>query len=102
MTGSGDDPKRHDGKDRRRRAVIRQPIRRRIGLLLAADEDREAAALELAEELDLPPGIVEYHLSVLVKHGVLDVIHDGGPSPPRYRWSAGADWARKLLGEDGE
>lgn len=102
MTGPGDDPKRRDREERRRRAVICQPVRRRIGLLLAADEEREAGALELAEELELPAGLAGYHLEVLAKHDVTELAADGASSPPLYRWSPRADWARKLLEDGGE
>jgi hypothetical protein len=96
MTGSGDDPKRRDREERRRRAVILQPVRREIARLLAADGDREAGALEL------PAGLAGYHLEVLAKHDVTELAADGASSPPLYRWSPRADWARKLLEDGGE
>lgn len=101
MAGTGDERKRRDREKHRRRAVICQPLRREIGRLLAAD-DREAGALELAAELELSPGLVGYHLRVLARNDVIGIVADRGHSPPVYRWSPRAQWARKMLGEGEE
>jgi len=76
------------------------PLRRRIGRMLA--DGREAGTAELAAELKAPPARVAYHLRVLFRGGVLKAVPSGHPSPPVYRWSPQAGWARKLLGDDDE
>lgn len=54
---------------------------------------------EIAAELDQPPARVAAHVRVLVRSGALKIEPRTKPNRPRYRWSADADWARKLLDE---
>lgn len=89
----------HSGGERRRRcAVMLHPLRQRIGRLLL--DDRESGAAEIAAELEEAPATIAYHLRLLFRRQVLKAVPSGRPSPPVYRWSPEAGWARKLLGED--
>jgi DNA-binding transcriptional ArsR family regulator len=94
--------KGHSGGGRRRRrcAVILHPLRQRIGRLLV--DGREAGAAEIAAELEQAQARVAYHLGLLFRCEVLEAVPSGHPSPPVFRWSPQAEWARKLLGEDDE
>ncbi|HET9163615.1 MAG TPA: helix-turn-helix domain-containing protein [Solirubrobacterales bacterium] len=78
--------------------MLCHPLRRRIARRLAGGE--EASALELAAALGASRGRVAYHLGVLVKHRVLQVVPRCNPTPPRYRWGPEAQWARDILAED--
>lgn len=62
----------------------------------------EAGATEIAAELKEAPARIAYHLGLLFRCGVLEAVPSGHPSPPVFRWSPQAEWARKLLGEDDE
>jgi len=88
------------GRERRRRALMRHSLRQRIGAMLV--DGREAGAKEIAAELKEAPARVAYHLRVLFRGGVLKAVPSGHPSPPVYRWSPQAGWARKLLDEDND
>jgi len=99
MAGSGDGKRRRDKRDRRRRAALWHPLRRRIARLLL--DGREADPNEIAAELDEDPGKVLYHLRVLLRHRALRAKARGRAAPALYRW-ARAQWAQKMLSEGGE
>jgi DNA-binding transcriptional ArsR family regulator len=100
MAGSAHGRGHSGGRRRRRCAVVLHPLRQRIGRLLL--DNREAGADEIAAELKEAPATVAYHLRVLFRGGVLKAVPSGRPSPPVYRWSPDAGWARKLLGDGDE
>jgi DNA-binding transcriptional ArsR family regulator len=76
------------------------PLRQRIARLLAAGV--EVAAAELSTKLDQPLARIRYHLRVLVRRRVLKVVPRRRPTPPLYRWSDDARWAREMLVEEDE
>ena len=100
MAGAAHGRGHGDGRERRRRAVMGHPLRRRIGRALA--DEREAGVAEIAAELEEAPALVTYHVRLLFRRGVLKAVPSGSPSPPVYRWSPQAGWARKLLDENDE
>lgn len=83
-----------------RRATMFHPLRQRIGRLLLGET--EGSAAELSAALGQPPARVRYHLRVLVRRRVLKVVPKRRPTPPRYRWSKEARWAREMLLEGDE
>ena len=98
MAGPRDRGESRNEKSHYRRAALCHPLRRRIAQRLAGGE--EASVHELATALGAPRGRVAYHLSVLLKRGVLQVAPRCNPTSPRYRWGPDAQWARDLLAED--
>ena len=100
MTGSKDGGERRDKQNHYRCAVMSQPLRRRIACLYLGGE--EVGTAEIAAELDREIGRIAYHLRLLVRRDVLKVVPKCRPTPPLYRWSPQAEWARKMLGENDE
>jgi DNA-binding transcriptional ArsR family regulator len=100
MAGKEDERKRSERENRYRRAAMLHPLRQRIARLLADGE--ELGSAEIAAELDEPPARIAHHLRVLVRRGVLRVVSQRPPAPPRYRWSREARWARAMLVEEDE
>lgn len=98
MAGSSD--REHARENHYRHAAMFHPLRQRISHLLV--DGAEAAAVELAAKLEQPLGRVGYHLRVLVKRRVLKVVPRRRPTPPLYRWSDDAQWAREMLVEEDE
>jgi DNA-binding transcriptional ArsR family regulator len=99
MAASGDSRGR-DREVRYRRAAMFHPLRQGIGRLLSGGA--ETAAVELSAKLGQPLGRIGYHLRVLVKRRVLKVVPKRRPTPPLYRWSEDARWAREMLVEEDE
>jgi DNA-binding transcriptional ArsR family regulator len=97
MAGSKDDGRRRDKEDHYRCAALAHPLRGRLLRLLAGG--RRAGVVELAAELGEAPSRIAYHLRVLVKRDALRVAPRCRPASAVYRWSPGADWARKMLDE---
>ena len=93
MAGSSD--REHERENRHRRAAMFHPLRQRIGRLLS--DGAEVAAPELSTELGQPLGRIAYHLRILVRRRVLEVAPRRRPTPPLYRWSDDAQWAREML-----
>lgn len=83
-----------------RRAAMFHPLRQRIARLLS--EGEKAAAGDLSAELEHPLGGIAYHLRILVRRRVLEVVPRRRPAPPLYRWSDEAQWAREMLVEEDE
>jgi Helix-turn-helix domain len=100
MAGSKDGGERHDKQSHYRHAAMLHPLRQRIAGLLSAGAEHSAAAI--AGEVDAALGRVAYHLRVLVRHDVLEVIPKRPPASPLYGWSPRAGWARKMLAGEGE
>jgi DNA-binding transcriptional ArsR family regulator len=100
MAGAAHGSGHSGGGQHRRCAVMLHPLRQRIGRMLV--DGREAGATEIAAELEQAQATVAYHLRLLFRRGVLKAVPSGRPSPPVYRWSQQAGWARKLLGEGDE
>lgn len=98
MAGSGD--REQARENHYRRAAMFHPLRQRIARLLAGGV--EIAAAELSLELEQPLGGIRHHLRVLVKRRALSVVPRRRPTPPLYRWSDDADWAREMLVEEDE
>lgn len=98
MAGSKDGDKGRDKEGHYRRAALRHPLRQRIARLIAGRG--EAAAVEIAGEIEETLGRVGYHLRVLTRLGVLRAVPKVNPTPPHYRWSTQAQWAREALGEE--
>jgi DNA-binding transcriptional ArsR family regulator len=84
-------------ENRQRCAAVLHPLRRRILRLLR--DGAERGVDRIAAELDQPPGRIAGHVGILVSRGVLAVVPRTRPNPPVYRWSPGAEWARKMLDE---
>jgi Helix-turn-helix domain len=99
MAGSIDGGERNR-ENHYRRAAMFHPLRQRIAHLLSGGV--ETAAIELSAKLEEPLGRIAYHLRVLVKRGVLKVVPKRRPTPPIYRWSDDARWAREMLVEEDE
>jgi len=99
MAGTSEGGKR-ERETHYRRAAMFHPLRQRIGRLLPAGA--EIAAAELSTKLEQPLGRITYHLRVLVRRGVLKVVSKRPHTPPLYRWSDDAGWAREMLVEDDE
>jgi DNA-binding transcriptional ArsR family regulator len=97
MAGLEDGEKRRDRESHYRQAALLHPLRERILRLMSGRE--EAAAGEIAAELNEAPARVLYHLRVLLRRDALKVVPRCRPAPPHYRWSPDAEWARKLLDE---
>lgn len=97
MAGSSD--REQAREDHYRRAAMFHPLRQRIARLLSSGS--EATAVELSTKLQQPLGTIGHHLRVLRRRGVLRAVPRRRPTPPRYRWSDDAEWARGLL-VDGE
>ncbi len=98
MAGTSDGSER-EVENHYRRAAMFHPLRQRIGRLLTGGA--EVGAAELSLELGQPLGRISYHLRVLVRRRVLKVVPRHRPTPPLYRWSEEAGWAREMLvGED--
>lgn len=95
MSSSKDGGERRGGQDRHRLAAMWHPLRQRLARRLLDGEERSAE--ELAAGLRLAPGRVVYHLRVLARRGVLDVVDDRDSAPTRYRWAADAAWAREMI-----
>jgi DNA-binding transcriptional ArsR family regulator len=100
MTGPKDGREDRGGQSRYRRAAMRHPVRRRIARRLA--DGKEESAGELAAALDEALGGIAFHLRVLVRHGVLEVVPKCNPAPPLYRWAPDAQWARDMLVDEGD
>lgn len=95
MAGSSD--REQARENHYRRAAMFHPLRQRIARLLSAGSDISAA--ELSAKLGQPLGTIRHHLRVLTRRGVLKVVPKRRPTPPRYRWSDDAGWAREMLVE---
>lgn len=98
MAGSSD--RERERESHYRRAAMFHPLRQRIGRTLAGGV--ELAAAELSAKLEQPLGKIGYHLRVLVRRRVLKVVPKRRPTPPLYRWSEDARWAREMLVEEDE
>lgn len=96
MAGSND--REHERENHYRRAAMFHPLRQRIARSLSGGV--ELAAAELSAKLEQPLGNIGYHLRVLVKRRVLKVVPRRRPSPPLYRWSEDARWAREMIIEE--
>jgi DNA-binding transcriptional ArsR family regulator len=98
MAGFSD--REHSREDHYRVAAMFHPLRQRIARALS--DGLEAGAAELSLELGQPLGRVRHHLRILARRRVLKVVPRRRPTPPLYRWSDDAAWARDMLiGEDG-
>ncbi len=98
MAGSGDRESKRESHYRR--AAMFHPLRQHLVRLLS--DGVEVAAAELSGKLEQPQGRVGYHLRVLARRRALKVVPRRRPTPPLYRWSKDARWARKLLAEEDE
>jgi DNA-binding transcriptional ArsR family regulator len=97
MAGSKDGGRRRDRENHYRCATILHPLRHRI-LVLTAD-GVEVDVGEISAELEEAPAKVAYHVRLLARRNALKVVPRCRPAQPRYRWSANAGWALKMLGE---
>jgi DNA-binding transcriptional ArsR family regulator len=97
MAGAKDSGKRGDMEKHYRCAAFVHPLRNRILRLMS--NRQEVGVGEIAVELDQTPGTIAYHLRVLVKRDALKIVPRCRPTPPLYRWSPAAEWARKKLDE---
>lgn len=103
MEGRGDGRRGREERSRTeqlRLAVLFHPRREAILRLLL--DGREAPADEIAATLKVDRNRIAHHLRVLVRCGVLQGIARGPGKRTLYRWSAKADWARKMLEKSGE
>jgi hypothetical protein len=99
MAGSSDG-RECEGENHYRRAAMFHPLRQRIARLLSSGPD--LAAAELSAKLEQPLGGIAHHLRILVRRRVLKVVPRRRPTPPLYRWSDDAQWAREMLVEEDE
>jgi DNA-binding transcriptional ArsR family regulator len=90
-----DDGESRDEESHYRRAALQHPLRLRIARCLAGGG--EASGDELAVELGAAPARVAYHLRLLRRQRVLQVVPRRNPTPPRYRWGPDAEWALEML-----
>lgn len=100
MAGFEDERERRDTEDRYRRAALAHPVRQ--GILHLMLDGMEAAAVEIAAELDQAPGRIAYHLRVLTRRRALKGVARGPTAPPDFRLAPQALWARKMLAEFGK
>jgi hypothetical protein len=97
MAGTSDGGER-EVESHYRRAAMFHPLRQRIARLLSGGV--EMASSELSTKLEQPLGKVAFHLRILVRWRVLKVVPRRRPTPPHYRWSEDAGWAKEMIVED--